>query len=99
MTICSITSPEVAVSVLDPVKGRGPELFQFPFAINDYNWFLDLSPDGTRVALTRDLAGPIYILSLHGEVLQKVQVKLPREVFTFSWAADGKGLYLSLIHI
>jgi eukaryotic-like serine/threonine-protein kinase len=86
---------QLAVSVLDPVKGRGPELFRFPLGTNDYNWFLDLSPDGTRVAVTRNLAGPIYILSLHGEVLQQVQVKEWSDVGPFTWAADGNGLYVT----
>jgi eukaryotic-like serine/threonine-protein kinase len=86
---------QLAVSVLDPVKGRGPELFRFPLGTNDYNWFLDLSPDGTRVAVTRNLAGPIYILSLHGEVLQQVQVKDWSGGGPFTWAADGNGFYIT----
>ena len=85
----------LAVSVLDPVKGRGPELFRFPFGRNDENWFLDLSPDGTRIAVTRNLAGPIYILSLHGEVLQQVRVKDWSDVGPFTWAADGNGFYVT----
>jgi eukaryotic-like serine/threonine-protein kinase len=97
--LCVIGEPtedgkQLAVSVLDPTKGRGPELFRFALVAEDKNWFLDISPDGTRVAVTRTLAGPIYILSLGGEVLQQVQVKGWGDLESLVWAADGKGLFV-----
>ena len=55
-SLCVISEPtedgkQLIVTVIDPFKGRGPELFRFALVANDENWFLDLSPDGTRVAL------------------------------------------------
>jgi eukaryotic-like serine/threonine-protein kinase len=88
-------SKQLIVTAFDPQKGRGAELFRFALVANDKNWFLDLSPDGTRVAATRTLAGPIYILSLGGQVLQQVQVKGWSNLESLNWAADGKGLFVT----
>jgi serine/threonine protein kinase len=98
--LCVIGEPtedgkQLIVTALDPLRGRGPELFRFAIVANDKNWFLDLSPDGTRVAVTRTLAGPIYILSLGGQILQQVQVKGWSNLESFTWAADGKGLFVT----
>jgi hypothetical protein len=82
---------QLAVSVLDPMKGRGPELFRFALTPNDNTWYLDLSPDGTRVAAIRTSAGPIYILSLDGQVLQQGWSNL----LSLIWAGDGKGLFVT----
>jgi hypothetical protein len=88
---------QMIVTALDPLKGRGPELFRFALVANDENWSLDLSPDGNRVAVTRSLAGPIYILSLRGQVLQQVQVKGWSNLESLLWAADGKGLFVTAV--
>src|SRR5260370_22681459 len=78
--LCVIGEPtedgkQLIVTAFDPQKGRGAELFRFALGANDKNWFLDLSPDGTRVAVTRTLAVPIYILSLGGQVMHQIHVK------------------------
>jgi len=98
--LCVVGEPaedgkQLVVSVLDPSKGRGTELFRFALVPNDNTWYLDLSPDGTRVAATRTSAGPIYILSLGGQVLQQFQVKGWSNLTSLIWAADGKGLFVS----
>ena len=98
--LCVIGEPtedgkQLAVSVLDPTKGRGPELFRFGLVANDNSWWLDLSPDGTRVAATRNSAGPIYILSLDGQVLQQVRVNGWSSLLSLIWAADGKGFFIA----
>ena len=97
--LCVIGEPiedgkQLVVSALDPLKGRGRELFRFALVANDDSWYLDLSPDGSRVAATRTLAGPIYILSLGGQVLQQVQVKGWRNLQSLIWAADGKSFFV-----
>jgi hypothetical protein len=86
---------QLIVSILDPATGRGPEIFRFALVVNDGTWFLELSPDGTRVAATRTLKGPIYILSFAGEELQQVCVKGWSNLLSFFWAADEKGLTTS----
>jgi serine/threonine protein kinase len=98
--VCVIGEPTVdgkqlIVTAFDPLEGRGPELFRFALVANDENWHLDLSPDGTRVGVTRTPAGPIYILSLSGQELQQVQVKGSSNLLFFTWAADEKGLFVT----
>jgi Tol biopolymer transport system component len=98
--MCVIGEPtedgkQLIVSALDLLKGRGPELFRFALVANDDSWFFDISPDGTRVAITRTQAGPIYILSLTGEVIRQIQVKGWSNLQSFYWAADGKGLFVT----
>jgi hypothetical protein len=88
-------SKQVAVSVLDPMKGRGPELFRFAPVTDDNSWFLDLSPDGARVAAIRSTAGPIYIFSLRGQELERVNVKGWSGLESLSWAADGQSLFVT----
>jgi DNA-binding winged helix-turn-helix (wHTH) protein/Tol biopolymer transport system component len=98
--LCVIAEPtddgkQLVVSALDLVKGRGPELFRFALVRDDDSWFLDISPDGTRVAVTRTQAGPIYILSLTGKVILQTQVKGWSSLQSFFWAADGKSLFVT----
>jgi eukaryotic-like serine/threonine-protein kinase len=99
--LCVIGEPtedgkQLIVTALDPLKGRGPELFRFALVADDNNWVLDLSPDGTRVAVIRTVAGPIYILSIDGHLLQQFQVKGWNNLQSLIWAADGKGLFVTV---
>jgi serine/threonine protein kinase len=99
--LCVIGEPsengkELVISSMDALKGRGPELFsRFPLDPNDKSWWVDLSPNGSRIAVTRTKGGSIYILPLHGGPIQEVKVKGWNTWETFTWAADGKGLYAS----
>ncbi len=99
--LCVIGEPsengeELVISALDALKGRGPELFsRFTLDPNDKSWWVDLSPDGSRIAVTRTKGGSIYILSLHGGPIQEVKVKGWDSWDSLTWAADGKGLYVS----
>jgi len=97
--VCVIGEPgkdgkELHVSVIDPQRGRGAELFQFELVANDDDWWMDISPDGKRIAATRTLAGPIYILSMEGKILGRGEVKGWSRVKSFVWAADEKGFYV-----
>jgi serine/threonine protein kinase len=98
--LCVIGEPtedrkQLIVTAFDPQKGRGTELFRFALVANDNNWFLDLSPDGSRIALTQTLLSPIYILSVGGQVLQQVRVKGWSNIGFLIWDADGKGLFVT----
>ena len=99
-SLCVIGEPtddgtQLIVSVFDPMKGRGPELFRFALEANDDTWWFNLSPDGTRSAVTRTAAGPINVLSMDGTILQQVQVKGWSNLLALVWAADGKGLFVT----
>ena len=98
--LCVIGEPtedrkQLTFTAIDLLKGRGPELFRFALPANDDTWWFDLSPDGTRVAATQTSAGPIYILSLAGQVLHKVRLKGWNNLLELTWAADGKGLFVT----
>jgi len=85
----------VIISTVDPLKGRGPKLARFELDLNENGWFWwDLSPDGTHIAATRSPAGPIYIFSVRGEPIREIKVNGWSSLQEFSWAADGKGLFL-----
>lgn len=88
---------QVTITSFDPVKGRGRELARFDLDpdMNEDGWFCDISPDGTRLALSRGPEGPIRILSLRGQPTQVIQVKGLDKMGSVYWAADGKGLYVS----
>jgi eukaryotic-like serine/threonine-protein kinase len=99
-TLCVIAEPtedrkQVIFTALDPMKGRGPELFRFAFHLNDDRWFSDLSPDGARIAAMRGPAGPIYVFSLHGQPEREIRVKGWSNLSAFIWAADGKSLFVT----
>jgi hypothetical protein len=74
------------------VEGR---LFEFAFDPHDDSWNVHLSSHGKRIAVTRTSAGPIYILTSHGQPLQVINVKGWRNLLGFSWAANGQGWYVS----
>jgi Tol biopolymer transport system component len=86
---------QLIISAVDPIRGRGPELFRFPLVAHDDTWYLDLSPDGTRVAATRTGAGPIYILSPDGKLRQQVQVRGWSNLQSLTWASDGNSLFVT----
>jgi serine/threonine protein kinase/Tol biopolymer transport system component len=98
--LCVIGEPtedgkQLIVSSIDPLKGRGPELFRFALIANDENWFLDVSPDGTRFAVTQTPTGLVYILSSGGKVQKQFRVKGWTNLERFFWTADGKGLFVT----
>ena len=86
---------QLAVFSFDPMKGRGPELFRFALGSNEGDCRLNLSPDGTRFAVLPSMAGPIYIFSSRGKMLQQVRVKGWSHLQTAIWAADGKSLFVT----
>jgi dipeptidyl aminopeptidase/acylaminoacyl peptidase len=90
---------QMIVTALDAVKGRGSELARFNLD-PDFNpqisilvW--SISPDGTRLAAARGLAGPIEIRSLTGQPTQVIQARDLTHIRFLIWAADGKGLFVT----
>jgi serine/threonine protein kinase len=80
---------------IDALKGRGLELARFDLDPGIEYWQFDISPDGTRLAVSRNLHGPIHILSLRGHAEQVIPAKFNDFLGNFYWAADGKGLYVA----
>src|SRR5436190_13499174 len=77
---CVIAEPtqdnkQLIVTTLDPMKGRGPELARFALDPNVKDWWIEISPDGTRFALLRTPTDPIQIVALNGRLIQQIQIK------------------------
>jgi len=79
---------------IDPIKGRGPELARFDLDPGIEYLNFDISPDGTRLAVSGTPKGPIHILTLHDHSEQVIPAKFNNLVGDFHWAANGKGLYI-----
>jgi hypothetical protein len=81
-------------SALDPVQGRGEEVFRIEHATAAaYIW--DVSPDGTKLAIPR-ANGPIAIQPISGGG-EATEVRLPAcDPVTPVWSADGRGLFVSV---
>ena len=98
--LCAIGEPtedgkQLILTAFDPIEGRGREFFRFPLIPNDENWFLGISPDGTRFAVTQTPVGPIHILSLSGKVQTQFRVKGWTNLESFFWSSDGNGLFVT----
>jgi len=98
-SLCVLAEPteddkQVIVTTLDPFAGRGPELTRFAIKPGSGDWWCDLSPDGTTLATTSSVVGPIDILSLRGEPARRIEVKGWTNLLAYAWAADGKGLFV-----
>jgi len=98
--MCAIAEPsedrtKVIVSSLDPTKGRGPELTRFAIDSGGDPGWAQLSPNGTSIATTGSPAGVIHILSLRGKPTRDIKVKGWSNWEEPTWAADGKGFYVS----
>jgi Tol biopolymer transport system component len=85
---------QIVFTAFDALKGRGRQLAKFDSdATADYWW--DLSPDGTRLAILKSREGRIRIVSLGGRPPQEITVKGWNTLTTVAWAAEGKSLFVS----
>jgi len=83
----------VTLTAIDPLQGRGRELTRFERE-GEFSFF-DVSPDGTRLAVSSNPQGPIHILSLRGQAEHVIPAKFNRLMGDIFWAADGMGLYVT----
>jgi len=89
---------QLIVSILDPIKGRGSELTRFGFE-REFD-ALDgplcvISPDGTRLAIARNLENPIEIRSLHGQLIRTIPSQSFGVLSWLAWSADQKGFFVT----
>jgi len=97
--VCAIAEPdehhrELIITAVDAVKGKGHELTRFALDPNESGWFVDLSPDGRRLAALRNPDGAISVLSLRTGAANEVHVNGWANLHSVHWAADGKGLFV-----
>jgi Tol biopolymer transport system component len=84
------------IYALDPLKGKGRELFALDVHAGGlYNWML--SPDGSRMVFMdfSPREGRIRLLSLKGEPEHDIVVKGWAGFNAVDWAADSKSFFVS----
>jgi DNA-binding winged helix-turn-helix (wHTH) protein/Tol biopolymer transport system component len=88
---------EMIVYALDPLQGKGAELVRVPVNTDVESPHLDLSPDGKSIAFVslNMLPGKIRVISLLDGSHRDVDVKGWNQINHITWAADGKGWYVS----
>ena len=79
-------------TAIDPVQGRGRELARFD---TEGEFSFDVSPNGTRLAVSANPQGPIHILSLQGHAEHVIPAKFNYLMGDIDWTSDGKGLYIT----
>ena len=86
---------QITFTAFNPEKGRVNEIAKIPAEVDSMNW--DLSPDGTRIALTKfDFkTGDIQIIPVAGGSTQTISVKGWTQIGWVAWAGDGKSLFVS----
>lgn len=86
---------QITFTAFDPEKGRKNEIAKISAETDAMNW--DLSPDGTRIALTKfdPKAGEVQIVPVDGGAPQKFSINGWTQIGWVAWAADGKSLYVS----
>jgi hypothetical protein len=86
---------QITFSAFDPVQGRKAELVKVPANKELTRW--DLSPDGSRVALSvfDYKVADVQIVPLSGGAPQKFSAMPWTELVAVAWAADGKSLFLA----
>jgi DNA-binding winged helix-turn-helix (wHTH) protein/Tol biopolymer transport system component len=97
---CAIVEPsgdhrQLIVATFDPLTGRGSEISRFALDTTMDLAHIDMSPDGTRLAVIRDPEGPVHILPLSGQAPSEIKVKHWNNLQSVNWTADGRGLYIS----
>jgi hypothetical protein len=99
--LCAVAEPssdgkQAIVTAIDQEKGRGSELARYGIEPNENDWWTALSPDGSLLATTPSTAGPIKIISLRGQPSYEIALPAWGDVFSFAWAADQKGLFVTV---
>ena len=89
---------QAIVTSFDPFTGKGTELTRLAIEPNN-DWTLALSPDGKRFAVVRGPGNPVEILSLSGEVLQKIKIPEWRHAGPIEWSPDMKGLFVPTLSL
>ena len=87
---------KLTISALDPLKGKGRELFAIDVHPGGlYNWMI--SPDASRIVFIEfsPREGRIRLLPLNGEPERTIVVKGWAGFNSVDWAADSKSLFVS----
>jgi Tol biopolymer transport system component/DNA-binding winged helix-turn-helix (wHTH) protein len=99
-TLCvldEVNGDQTVFTSFDPVKGRGHEVFREKSRDTFGGGIFDLSPDGSRLAITqsRSQGGSIRLESLSDRTSSDLVVKGWNRLLEIEWAPDGRGLYVA----
>ena len=93
---------ELAIEKFDPSTGGKKEALRIPLEPGssarlgyDYSW--QLSPNGQMIAILKRHDRWIKLVPLDGSATKTFSLKAHSDVFEVNWAADSKGLFLSVL--
>ena len=105
--LCVIGRPatdksELVVAAFDPIAGPGKELIRIPLEAGksadigfDYWW--ELSPDGTWIGITKKHGHEIRLVPLHGGPTRTITVTDYPDLMELSWATDSRSMFVSTL--
>ena len=85
---------QLVFTAFGPANGRERELTKWNVDAGA-NYYWDLSPDGTRIAILKSHEGRIQIVWLNGREPEEITVEGWDNLSTATWTADGNGLFAS----
>ena len=88
---------QAIITSFDPLEGRGSELMRITLDPKLNDWSLALSPDGAPLAVIRNPASTVQILSLRGELKREIRVRGWSNLGEVKWTADGRGLFVTSV--
>jgi serine/threonine protein kinase len=93
---------ELVVVAFDPLQGPGKELVRIPLEVGtsadigfDYWW--QLSPDGSRIAIVKRHGNQIRLVPLGGGLTRTITVKDYPDLLDLNWAIDSQSMFVSTL--
>ena len=98
----SANKNELVIVAFDPVEGPGKELMRIPVEAGtsadigfDYWW--QLSPDGSRIGIVKRHANQIRLVPLAGGRATTITTKGYSDVLDLNWASDSQSMFVSTL--
>jgi hypothetical protein len=93
---------ELVVVAFDPLEGPGKELVRVPLEVGtsadigfDYWW--QLSPDGSQIAIVKRHGNQIRLVPLGGGLTRTITVKDYPDLLDLNWATDSQSMFVSTV--
>jgi serine/threonine protein kinase/Tol biopolymer transport system component len=93
---------ELDVVSFDPLGGPGKEMVQIPLEVGssadigfDYWW--QLSPDGTQIGIVKKHGNQIRLVPLSGGPTRTIRINNYPDLMEFFWAIDSQSVFVSTV--
>jgi serine/threonine protein kinase/Tol biopolymer transport system component len=93
---------ELVIVAFDPLSGPGKELVRIPVEVGtsadigfDYWW--QLSPDGTRIGIVKRHGNQIRLVPLGGGQTRTITTKGYSDLLDLNWASDSQSMFVSTL--